>query len=211
LRVNDIIRAYRIVTKETFNNGNISRISRDQFLKLVFYGEVDGNGVLSRARWIQHIERLEVGYVSGETYAEISRLAGSAELALECPNDEILLQAQSFLQQENYRMTVLEAVIALEIAVSSTIRKKSKEEGISEDDIENFLIDVELSQCLKVVLRLLISEGLPSKDVLSGCKGAIRIRNDVVHRARSSVTQKEAQDAVSNIQMFIEHVKSSLE
>jgi len=60
LRFNEIIRAYRLVTKETYNNGNITQISKDQFLKLVVYGQVDNNNVFSKPRWIQHVKKLEL-------------------------------------------------------------------------------------------------------------------------------------------------------
>ena len=203
LRFNEIIRAYRLVTKETYNNGNITQISNDLFLKLVVYYEVDKDNVLSKPRFIQHIKKLEIGVISNDSYSEITRLVSSINLINERSNDEILLQAKSFLSQENYRMAVLEAVIALEITVSSLIRKRAKEEDISDKDVESFLFSFGSSSCLKVVLRLLIPESIPSETVLLGCKGAITIRNDIVHRARSSVTTKDAQDAINNIEMFI--------
>jgi hypothetical protein len=123
---NKIIRAYRLITKETYNNGNIIQISKDHFLQLVVYGEVDKQGILSKPRIIQFVKKIEMGTVSKDVYNEIARLADSENLIKECSNDEILLQAKSFLEQENYRMAVLEAVIALEITVSSIIVKKSR-------------------------------------------------------------------------------------
>lgn len=211
LYVNNIIRSYRLVTKETYNNGNITQMSRDQFLKLIIYGEIDKEGnLISQPRLIQYVKKLEFGVVDTETYSEIAHLANSVNLIIERSNDEILLQAKSFLEQENYRMAVLEAVIALEITVSSIIRRKAEEKGITEDEIENFMINVGLRGNLKVVLRLLVSESLPSEEILSGCKGAIAIRNDIVHRARSSVTPREAQDAINNIESFVNHVRQLL-
>jgi integrase len=54
-------------------------------------------------------------------------LAESPDLILNQSYNEILLQAKSFLEEENYRMAILEAVIALEIVVSSIIRKFADE------------------------------------------------------------------------------------
>jgi hypothetical protein len=212
LYTNNIIRSYRLVTGETYNNGAITQVSNDQFLKLIFYAEIDERGnFTSKPRLIQFVKKLEFGVIEGEKYSEIAHLASSINLITKRSNDEILLQARSFLEQENYRNAVLEAVIALEITVSSIIRKKALEKGITEQETENFMTNVGLKSSIEIVLRLLVSESLPPEEVLQGCKGAITIRNDIVHRARSSVTQREAQDAIRNVELFINHVRHLLE
>jgi len=108
-------------------------------------------------------------------------------------------------------MAILEAIIALEITVSSLITNRAKEKGIDENDVNGFLLSFGSSLCLKVVLRLLIPESIPSETVLLGCKSAITIRNAIIHRGRSSVTKKEAQDAINNIEMFINKANDLME
>jgi len=120
--------------------------------------------------------------------------------------DELLLQARSFLEQENFRMAILEAVIGLEIVVSSIVGKIASEEGISAGDTENFLLRVGPSDNLKIILRLLVPESLPNDEVISGCKSAITIRNSIVHKERFTVSKKEAEDAITKIEIFISKV-----
>ena len=86
-------------------------------------------------------------------------------------------------------MTILEAVIALEIVIASIIRRLANEKSVKEDSIDDFIVKVGLSRALDVVLKLLISEALPSGEIVSACKGAITIRNAIVHKARLSVTE----------------------
>jgi hypothetical protein len=205
---NNIIRAYRFVTKETYNNGVISQIAKDQFLKLILYGEIDAHGnFVDRPRSIHFVRSLEIGTIDEETYSEIRRLAETPDLFLSRSYDEILLQAKSFFEQENYRMAILEAVIALEIVVSSIIKKLAGEKQIPEDKTEQFLVDVGLAEALDVVLKLLCSDALPAPEIIAGCKGANSIRNNIIHRACLSVSQREAQDAINNIEAFIQHIQ----
>jgi hypothetical protein len=204
---NNIIRAYRLLTKETYNNGNIIQISKDHFLQLVVYGEVDGKGILSKPRFIQYVKKLETGTIEQDAYSEIARLACSNKLILEWSNEEILLQAKSFFEQENYRMALLEAVIVLEITVSSLIRKKAEELEINKKEIGDFLKVEGLTCCLETVLPLLFSRDLPSRKLLVELKSAISIRNAIVHKGRSSVTPKEAQDAITKIEEFVNKAK----
>jgi hypothetical protein len=54
-------------------------------------------------------------------------------------------------------------------------------------------------------LKMLISDELPSLEIVSACKKANAIRNNIVHRACLTVTAKEAQEALTGIESFIRH------
>lgn len=211
LHFNNIIRAYRLITEETYNNGVIIQLAQDEFLKIILYGELDEQGnFIKEPRSIQFVKKLEMGTIQDQQYSEIRQLVESPESILSRAYDEILLQAKGFYNQENYRMAILEAVIALEIVISSIIRRLADEKEIQESEIRNFMVDVGLTGIMKVVLKLLIQEALPSDEVVSGCKGAISIRNDIIHEARLSVSPREALDAINNIETFIRHVQPLL-
>jgi len=209
LFANRIFRAYRLVTKVTFNSGTITQLAKQDFLRYVQYSEIDENGnAIGELHTLQYIHRLEIdGGIEDGEYSEIRRLAESTNLILERSYDEILLQAKSFFDQENFRMALLEAVIALEIVVSSIISRIATEKGISEVDSDHFIDRVGLYENIKIVLKLLVLESLPGEEVVTHCKGAITIRNKIVHKARLSVTQREAQDAIANIETFITQVQ----
>jgi hypothetical protein len=211
LFVNRIFRAYRLITKQTFNSGTITQLAKQDFLNYVQYGEIGENEkLIGKPRFISYIHRLNIGGIGDEEFSEIRRLAESPDLILERSYDEILLQAKSFFDQENFRMALLEAVIALEIVVSSIISRIATEKGISEGETGDFLVRVGLAYSLEVVLKLLIPESLPREEVILGCKGANTIRNGIMHKARLSVSQSEAEDAINNIEMFISQVKSRM-
>jgi len=208
LFVNRIFRAYRLITKQTFNSGTITQLAKQDFLNYVQYGEIDENGkLIGKPRFISYIHQLKIGGIEVEEFSEIRRSAESPDLILERSYDEILLQAKSFFDQENFRMALLEAVIALEIVVSSIISRIATEKGISEGETEDFLVRVGLAYSLEIVLKLLIPQSLPREEVILGCKGANTIRNGIMHKARLSVSQSEAEDAINNIEMFISQVK----
>jgi len=208
LFVNRIFRAYRLITKQTFNSGTIAQLAKHDFLRFVLYSEMDERGNATGApHTISYIHKLEIGSIEDEKFSEIRQLAESPNLILERSYDEILLQAKSFFDQENFRMALLEAVIALEIVVSSIISRIATEKGISEGETEDFLVRVGLAYGLEIVLKLLIPESLPREEVILGCKGANTIRNGIMHKARLSVSQSEAENAINNIETFISQVK----
>jgi len=205
---NKIFRAYRLVTKETFNSGVITQLAKHEFLRHILYGEIDEKGkFLGQPRLISYVRKLQIGVIDDQKYSEIKQLADSPNLIFERSYDEILLQAKSFFDQENFRMAITEAVIALEIVVSSIIRRIAAQKGISEGETEDLLVEVGLARSLKIVLKLLVPESLPTEEVISRCKGAITIRNGIIHKERLSISPREAQDAINSIEMFISHVQ----
>jgi hypothetical protein len=104
-------------------------------------------------------------------------------------------------------MTILEAVIALEFAVSSIVRDLAKKKGIQEDKVEHFIVSLGLSQILDVALSFIVPDALPSKEVILACKKANRIRNGIVHRACLTVSGEDAQEALMGIESFIQHFR----
>jgi len=206
--VNDVIRAYRIVTKEVFNQGIINQLTWDQFFRGILCGEIDENGKFRRKpQLIYCAVGLEPGPIDEQKYNEIKQLADSPSLMLDRSLDEILVQAKSFLEQHNFRMTILEAVIALEFAVSSIVRNLAKKKGIQEDKVEHFIVSLGLSQTLDVALSFMVRDALPPKKVIFACKKANRIRNGIVHRACLTVSGEDAQEALRGIESFIQHFR----
>jgi hypothetical protein len=131
--INDVIRAYRVVTKEIFNQGIINQLTWDQFFRGVLCGEIDEQGkFISKPQLVYCAVGLEPKPIDEREYNEIKQLANSPSLMLDRSLDEILVQARSFLEQHNFRMAILEAVIALEFAASSIVRNLVKKAEIQE-------------------------------------------------------------------------------
>jgi hypothetical protein len=142
-------------------------------------------------------------------YQEVKSLAECPDLMSKRSLDEILIQAHIFQQQSNFRMTVLESVIALEFAVYSVVRNFAKSKGMGKDKIEALIFNLGLSQTVDS-LRL-FSNDLPSSETISSCKAAITMRNKIVHEACLTVTHEEAQKALDGIESFISHFGLQIE
>jgi hypothetical protein len=205
--VNDVIRAYRIITKEVFNQGMINQLTWDQFFKGILCEEIDENGTpLSKPKLTYCVVGLESKPIAEQEYQDIKELASSPKLMLDHTLDEILVQAKSFLEQHNFRLAILEAVIALEFAVSSIVRNLAKKKGIRENKVEH-IVGLGLSKVLDLALGFMAPSALPSIDVVLACKKANRIRNDIVHRACLTVSGEDAQEALRGIESFIQHFR----
>ena len=97
---------------------------------------------------------------------------------------QFLMDAKRALQFLDLIHCNINAVIALEISVSSYIKKHATKKGIKEKEIENYLKEIGITGNIKTTLKL-ITPGdiiLPKKNVFNNCKGAITNRNSIVHK-----------------------------
>ena len=123
--------------------------------------------------------------------------------------EELVLNADQYLYQGDYRHSVLESVIALELVISKFIIQKCATEGIKQEDAENFIKDIGITGNIKITLKLLLgSTALPNEEILQKCKGGIEIRNKIVHKGRKEVSEGEARDTLENIKKLINFLLS---
>lgn len=112
---------------------------------------------------------------------------------------ELMLNAEQYLYQGDYRHSVLESVIGLEVVLAAFITKACTEKGILEKEAEKFIEDVGITGNIKITLRLLLDPSIQIEDeVLQKCKGGITIRNKIVHEGRKDVTETEAKDTLTH-------------
>ncbi len=100
---------------------------------------------------------------------------------------------------------LLNAVIALEIMLSDTIRSIAIKKGVGKGSIDIFLVEVGLSGNLKTTLRLLVPESveLPSNETFQKCQAAITIRNAIAHEGRREISHEEVSDLIDNIESML--------
>jgi len=120
-----------------------------------------------------------------------------------------ILNAKDAILKEDSRRATLEGVIALEIVLSEFIRSRGKAKGISNDDIKNFIKDVGLTGNIKVSLKLLLNENESIDDkLISICKGAIKVRNTIVHEGFRDIPQTETEKRIISIEKVINEIRS---
>jgi len=127
-------------------------------------------------------------------------IEGALEGNFEIPLwEDLLLNAGHYIFTGEYRMSILESVIALELVVSNFIREEGKKKTVSRKKIEGFIKDVGVSGNIEVTIQLLAGKGksdLPNDKAFEKCKTGITIRNAIVHKGRTSVTPKEARETL---------------
>lgn len=118
---------------------------------------------------------------------------------------ELLLNAQQYLYQGDFRHSILESVIALELVLSQFITKACAKKGISTDQAKSYIKDVGLTGNVKVTIRLLLDPGTElEEEILEKCQGGITIRNKIVHEGRKVVSKAEAETTLGNIKKLID-------
>ena len=124
---------------------------------------------------------------------------------------ELLCNADQYLYQAEYRHSILESIIALELVISDFIQTKCRQKGISKKDAEEYIKNVGVSGNIKVTLKFLLDKAkLPSQEIFQKCKASITIRNAIVHKGRKDVTSIEAQDSLKYSKMLIEFLNQHL-
>src|SRR6266404_7815755 len=121
------------------------------------------------------------------------------------PEPEMFLSdAKREVYYNNYIHALLNAVVALEIKVSEIIRTISAKRKIEKESVDQFIKDVGITGNIKTTLKLLTPETikLPSDDVFEHCKGAITIRNKIMHVGRIDVPNT-INDFINNIEVMI--------
>jgi hypothetical protein len=148
-------------------------------------------------------------YIEEAKYKEVKSLAESPALMSERALDEILIQAKIFQEQHNFRMAILESVIALEFALSSIVRNYASGRGLSQEKTESLIFKLGLAGSLDS-LKLFFGGELPSAEIVSACRKANSIRNNIVHRAYMKVTMEEAREALAAVESFTRHFNLKL-
>jgi len=112
---------------------------------------------------------------------------------------ELILNAEQCLYEGDYRHSILEGVIALEVVMSDFITKACTSKGISPEGAKEYINNVGLTGNVKVSLKLHLDSSIAlEEDMLTACRSGITIRNKIVHEGRKVVTKNEAEDAITN-------------
>lgn len=119
--------------------------------------------------------------------------------------EELLLNAEQYSYQSDYRHSILESVIALELVISEFIRRKCKDKDISSKATDDYIKNVGLPGNIKVTIRLLSGNNpLPEDKVFSKCKASITKRNKIVHEGLKNVFEPDANDSLKYSRIMID-------
>ncbi len=124
--------------------------------------------------------------------------------------EELVMNAEQYIYQVNFRHSILESVIAIELIVSDFIKKKCKEKNILDDDAKEYIKNVGLTGNIRTTLKLLIDDNLPEDEIFEKCKAGITIRNAIVHNGRKDVNKNEAENTLKANKQLINFLNKYL-
>lgn len=193
--INDFIRRYRYYDKNAIHLVTLMKEDLFEFNTLT-----NGKGVMS------------VSFAGGMTivnplhnYEISTKVEQSIVSKEEIPLwEELLLNAEQYLYQAEYRHSILESITALELVTSDFIRTKCHQKGISKKDADSYIERAGLTGSIKVTIKLLLDKvKLPEEKVFQKCKASITTRNHIVHEGKGA-TMTEAQDSLKYGKILIE-------
>lgn len=123
------------------------------------------------------------------------------------PSRIFLLNSKDACLQEDYRLAIVEAVTALETVLYKFIRRQGEKLGIAKKDLEHFIVDVGLTGNISIVLKML-TKGLEQIDaeIVRKCKGAIKIRNKILHEGFMKVSSTDTEEKLVAVEKMIAYL-----
>lgn len=198
--INEFIKLYRYFDNEAVHLVNL--IEEDLFEFMI---DEDGHGIFS------------LGFGGGMTILDPKKITEISDRLEKAINEkyqipfwrELILKSQHYFFVGDYRMSILESIIALEFVLSTFVKNECEEKGIAEEEAERYIIDVGLSGNLKINIKLLLEKDkLASDIVFDKCKTGIKIRNGIVHKGRKFVSEKEAKETIWAVSEMIHFLLS---
>lgn len=119
----------------------------------------------------------------------------------------LLLNSKDACLQEDFRLAIIEAVAALEIVLYRFIKYQGNKLEISVKLTNSFIKDAGLTGNISEVLKMLTSgfEQIDS-EIIQDCKGAIKIRNKIIHQGFRDVHSTDTEKRVISIGQMIDYL-----
>jgi hypothetical protein len=110
--------------------------------------------------------------------------------------------------QEDFRLAIIEGVAALEMVLYDFIKVQGKNLDIAKKELEDFIVKVGLTGNVTIVMKAL-SKDLEQidEDTLRKCRGAIRIRNKILHEALMDVGSTDTEERILAIEKMVDYLK----
>lgn len=131
------------------------------------------------------------------------------------PEDESLANAKEFLWDNNYRMSIIESMIALEIVLARFYRKKLEQMKLSNTKINDYLDNFDLFHRFETARNFIIDKTSLQKIDMDNIRVLIKKRNSVVHRGEVLAIENENEktrlsDAISNLFVFVNKLREEI-
>lgn len=122
--------------------------------------------------------------------------------------DVLMVNSFQHLRQENGRLAVVEAVIALEAAIQQLMPKAMLNlpgaPQLTEEELQTGVEKLGLRYVTEVVLKVIKDWAKLEPDVIEEVIKAVVARNNIVHNAQRTIDIKEARQYVGAIRLVIE-------
>lgn len=120
-----------------------------------------------------------------------------------------LFDAEEALYDGDLPMAVVNAVIALEAALSDFVRLQWGNRGVSKSRIDEAEKDISLSLMLNIELMSLSPEtNKPQAELIGRLNSARRLRNDIIHNKKRDVSYEEAKESVESVRQLLSYLGS---
>ena len=119
-----------------------------------------------------------------------------------------ILNSMDACSKEDYLLATIESVTALELVLYQSILEQGTKLGVHPNELKKVIATVGSTGNLDVVLKML-TNGLKQidSDTINNCKGAITVRNNILHKGLRDVYSTDTEKRIIAIQKMIDYLQ----
>jgi hypothetical protein len=204
--INEIIEIFRIVTNYYF----IPNLSLTDIKEYRIF--IQGKGSIMAAKikdsfspYFEYENQIEK-----EDYSPLfaKYLKGDMTIPI---HKTLLLNSKRHFYYQNYQYAIFESVIALETVIYRFLENKYRELNVSKNKVDEFLVDIGLTNAITVVIFPFISHENKNElfKLISNCNGAITFRNKIAHEGLKDFEIEEVANHMKSIERLLEIIVNS--
>ncbi|MBK5133814.1 MAG: hypothetical protein KGD70_15455 [Candidatus Lokiarchaeota archaeon] len=139
---------------------------------------------------------------------KLSQLNNSLKNEIELdPSKIFLMNSKNACLQEDFRLAIIQSVIALEIILYQFIKCQGEKLKIPAKTLNSSIKEIGLTGNILPLLKMLtIDQEQIDIEIIRDCKGAIKIRNKIIHQGFRDIHSTDTENRIIAIEQMINYL-----
>jgi len=124
------------------------------------------------------------------------------------PSKIFIMNAKNSCLHEDFRNAIIQSVIALEIVLYQFIKFQGEKMKIPAKTLSSSIKEISLTGNIFAILKILtVDYKQVDPDIIQDCKGAIKIRNKILHQGLRDIHSTDTEKRIISIEHIINYLK----
>ena len=123
------------------------------------------------------------------------------------PSKIFLMNSKDACLQEDFRLAIIQSVIALEIVLYQFIKQQGEKLKIPAKTLNSSIKEIGLTGNILPLLKMLtVGQEQIDTEIIRDCKGAIKIRNKIIHQGFRDIHSTDTENRIIAIEYMINYL-----